>query len=486
MAVKKRLPIKARKGTPKPEASAGGWQSTGLTRLRLGQYGAQPRDLRRDLSPFDRLSMVRKCRWAERNSGLFNQVLNDLTLYTVGDGIKHQSHASTPEAREAYNDYFNEWAKKCDITGRFSFNQVQNILLRGMLRDGDSFAVKTRNGFDVPKLQIMESHRVGDPLSPDVCPPGMHDGVQFGPYGELAGFSIYRSDGSARYVISNAVMHIVDQEWASGARGVPILQSAVDLVQDSMDVRLLEILAMKDHGDVTRVLKKTGGFMPTDMGAELGQSTPLTQGQQYASMGGKILALEPGEDLQLLASNRGSQAIGFLEALERDIVRVLPFEFVSSPEKVGGASVRLVTAKAGRVFGKYQSVIITTLCQPTWGYVIGQAIANGELPDDESWTEVSWTTPKSVTVDGGRDSANDRDDLRIGLLSFAEIYNQRGMNFEEEAEIKAQNVRYLLDLSKTYGVPFETLSDLLINTAPGTVEQTSSTPQPDAETETSS
>jgi capsid protein len=486
MAVKKRLPIKARKGTPKPEASAGGWQSTGLTRLRLGQYGAQPRDLRRDLSPFDRLSMVRKCRWAERNSGLFNQILNDLTLYTVGDGIKHQSHASTPEAREAYNDYFSEWAKKCDITGRFSFNQIQNILLRGMLRDGDSFAVKTRNGFDVPKLQIMESHRVGDPLSPDVCPPGMHDGVQFGPYGELAGFSIYRSDGSARYVISNAVMHVVDQEWASGARGVPILQSSVDLCQDSMDVRLLEILAMKDHGDVTRVLKKTGGFMPTDMGAELGQSTPLTQGQQYASMGGKILVLEPGEEMQLLASNRGSQAIAFLQDLERNIVRVLPYEFVSSPEKIGGASVRLVTAKAGRVFGKYQSVIITTLCQPTWGYVIGQAIANGELPDDESWTEVSWTTPKSVTVDGGRDSANDRDDLRIGLLSFSEIYNQRGMNFEEEAEIKAQNVRYLLDLSKTYGVPFETLSNLLINTAPGTVEQTSSTPQPDAETETSS
>jgi capsid protein len=131
-------------------------------------------------------------------------------------------------------------------------------------------------------------------------------------------------------------------------------------------------------------------------------------------------------------------------------------------------------------------VIITTLCHPTWGYVIGQAIANGELPDDESWAEVSWTTPKSVTVDGGRDSANDREDLRIGLLSFAEIYNQRGMNFEEEAEIKAQNVRHLLDLSKTYGVPFETLSNLLINTAPGTVAQTSTEPQPDAETETSS
>jgi len=453
MAVKKRLPIKARKGTPKPEASAGGWQSTGLTRLRLGQYGAQPRDLRRDLSPFDRLSMVRKCRWAERNSGLFNQILNDLTLYSTGDGIMPQSHAEDPEKAKAYENYFEEWSKKCDITGRFSFAQAQNILLRGMLRDGDSFAIKTRNGSNAPKLQIMESHRVGDPLSPDVCPPGMHDGVQFGPYGELAGFSIYRSDGSARYIVSNAVMHVVDQEWASGARGVGILQSAVDLVQDSMDCRSLEILAMRDHGDVTRVLKKTGGFMPTDMGAELGQSTPLTQGQQYASMGGKILALEPGEDLQLLASNRGSQAIGFLAALERDIVRVLPYEFVSDPSKIGGASVRLVTAKAARVFGKYQQVIITTLCQPTWGYVIGQAIDSGELPDDPTWNDVSWTTPKSVTVDGGRDATNDRNDVEMGLLSMSELYAQRGLDFRKEMKKRASDMVFIIDEAKKAQIP---------------------------------
>ena len=91
-----------------------------------------------------------------------------------------------------------------------------------------------------------------------------------------------------------------------------------------------------------------------------------------------------------------------------------------------------------------------------------------------------------MTVDAGRDAANDREDLKLGLLSFSEVFSQRGMNFEEEAEIKAQNVRYLLDLSKTYGVPFETLSNLLVNTPPGTVQQASTAPQPDAETETSS
>ncbi len=66
--------------------------------------------------------MVRKCRWAERNSGLFKQILADICLYTVGDGIKPQSHASTPEMQERYEAYFAEKAKRIDITNRFSFS----------------------------------------------------------------------------------------------------------------------------------------------------------------------------------------------------------------------------------------------------------------------------------------------------------------------------------------------------------------------------
>ena len=98
------------------------------------------------------------------------------------------------------------------------------------------------------------------------------------------------------------------------------------------------------------------------------------------------LALEPGEEFQSFQSNRPSPAFtGFLAALERDIAQgVLPYEFVSDPTKAGSASIRLISAKAGRVFGKYQTVMITTLCHPTWGYVIGQAIANGE-PQHVAW-----------------------------------------------------------------------------------------------------
>ncbi len=468
-------PKQAKPTTPQPQASYGDWQSLGVTRARRAAYGAEPRDLRRDLTPYDRLTMVRKCRWAERNSGLFKQILADICLYTVGDGIKPQSHASTPEMQERYEAYFAEKAKRIDITNRFSFYQAQSILLRGMIRDGDSFAAKVRNANGEAKLQLMEAHRVGDPLEGKV-PEGMHDGIQFGPFGEYIAVNVYRSDGSSRQILAQSMMMIVDQEYASGARGVPLLQHSINSIQDEMEILALEKQAVKDNGDVTRVIKKQGGTIDSDMAGELGATTSQSYANVAATMGGKLIALEPGEDMTSFQSNRPNATFtGFLAALERDISQgVLPYEFVGDSSKLGGATVRLITAKAGRVFSKYQTIIIENFCVPTWGYIIGQAIAAGELPDDPQWNQVSWTTPKSVTVDAGREAANDRADVEMGLLSMSELYAQRGLDFRTEMHKRAADMVHIKNLAEEYGIPFELLfrpSNTPVGTIVGEVEE---------------
>ena len=471
----------AKPAAPQPQASYGDWQSIGVTRARRAAYGAAPRDLRRDLTPYDRLTMVRKCRWAERNSGLFKQILADMCLYTVGDGIKPQSHASTPEIQEQYEAYFAEKAKRIDITNRFSFYQAQAILLRGMIRDGDAFAAKVRNATGEAKLQLMEAHRVGDPLEGEI-PDGMHDGIQFGPYGEYIAVNIYKSDGSSRQILAQSMMHIVDQEYASGARGVPLLQHSINSIQDEMEILALEKQAVKDNGDVTRVIKKAGGVIDSDMAGELGSANGSSYANVASTMGGKLIALEPGEDMTSFQSNRPNATFtGFLAALERDISQgVLPYEFVGDSSKLGGATVRLITAKAGRVFGKYQTIIIENFCVPTWGYIIGQAIAAGELPDDPMWNQVSWTTPKSVTVDAGREAANDRADVEMGLLSMSELYAQRGLDFRTEMQKRASDMVHIQNLAKEYGIPFELLFRPT-NTPVGTVESVDQAdPAPDA------
>jgi capsid protein len=174
-------------------------------------------------------------------------------------------------------------------------------------------------------------------------------------------------------------------------------------------------------------------------------------------------------------SNRPNATFtGFLAALERDISQgVLPYEFVGDSSKLGGATVRLITAKAGRVFSKYQTIMIENFCVPTWGYIIGQAIAAGELPDDPQWASVSWTTPKSVTVDAGREAAHDRADVEMGLLSMSELYAQRGLDFRTEMHKRASDMVHIKNLAEEYGIPFELLfrpSNTPVGTISGDVE----------------
>lgn len=467
---------------PKPQASINNWQSVGSSAARRYLFLSPAHDLRRDLTPYDRLTMLKKCRWAERNSGLYRQILADLVMYAVGDGITPQSHASTEEHAKLYEEYFREKARRIELTGRWSFWQVQALLLRAMVRDGDAFAGKIRNARGEAKLQLFEAHKVGNPDAPEI-PERMWDGIQFGAYGEVVGYNVYRSDGRSRLVIGPAMMHICDHEYVSGARGIPLLQHSLATIQDSQELLALEKQGVKDNADITRVLKKDGGYVDETLAGEIsGNRAECGElGAVAAAFGGKLLTLSPGESLESFASARPSPTFtGFLDALNRDIAQgVLPYEFVGDSSKIGGASVRLVVGKAARVFGKYSQIIIEQLCVPTWGYIIGDAIARGELPDDPDWARTSWTTPKSITVDSGRDSANDRADLFAGITNFTELFAQRGTDFRTEMTRRADDMAFIANLARERGLPFELLY-MPTNVAPGTVGPIVEQPQPAA------
>ena len=459
---------KIKKNLPAKKAVVGGWNSTNYSTTRAQLYAPVAQDQRRDLSPRDRVEMMRRTRWGDRNSGMVRQILGDLVQYTIGDGIRPQSHCKNAKV---YEQYFYDWSRKCDITNRFSFWQAQSILLRSAARDGDSFAIKVRNGSGDAKLQLVEAHRVGNPLPPEKEPAGMHDGMLFGDFGELIGFNVFRSDGTSRQVIANAMMQIVDMEYASGARGVPILQHSWNDIQDEMEVLALEKIGVKASSDISLVINKKEGQIDDNMATELGAYAPSNGlGNLATQMGGKILALDVGEDIKSLQSNRPSPTFtGFLKAIQQDISRgILPYSFVTDSSGNSGPGLRLDIAKADRTFQKWQNLMIEQLCIPTWGYVIGDAIANGDLPDDPEWNKVSWTTPKRVTVDAGREAANDRADMELGLISMSELYAQRGLDFRSEMAKRAEDMSFIVNLAKQTGIPVEMLYKPT-NIQPGTL-----------------
>ena len=304
-ATKPAKPSSRKKPTTLPQAASNGatfnnqysgnqWGSTVTTYARRVIYAPQPDDMRRDLSPWDRNEMVKKCRWAERESALFRQILNDLCIYVVGDGIKPQSHTDNPETSRLYEEYFARESKRIDVSGK-SFAQCQSILIRALIRDGDAFALKVVNG-DRAQVQIVEAHRVGDPTDADT-PADCWDGIGFGKYNEPIYYNVYKSDGSSKKIEAQSVMHVIDMETASGSRGVPVLQSSLNSIQDVKEILELERRAVKDNGDVTRVIKKGSGFLDEDAASEI--SSNHNSAENIASqMGGKAIVLESSDSFE--------------------------------------------------------------------------------------------------------------------------------------------------------------------------------------------
>ena len=472
--IKKPETPKSVKGNPalQKQASTGpgifsNFESAKFSNKRSWIWSSWPQDFKKTMTVFDRMETTRKMRWLELNAGLIRQVLSDMALYTVGAGIKPQSQSGDEVWDDVAENFFKQWAKRpCDITGRFSFFELQHICCRLMDRDGEVFIIKTRGPNNEPRLQIIESHRVGNQVSGSP-PEGMVDGIQFGPYGQPISYNVIRSDGSSRLVPANAVIHLYEPELASGARAYSPLQHSINNLVDMLEILSLEKLAVKTSSDITRTLTRENpnfdgtptdfeafGMKPQDYGDGL---TDPTQASTF--IGGKILALAPGEKLESFESNRPNQTFnGFIEHLQRDsLAGMLPFEFTADPTKAGGAAIRLVVSKADRKFSHRQNVMIQRFLTPVWGYIIGNAIRDGIVPSTDLWTNVTWTTPRKVTVDAGRDSQQNRLDIETGLKSLTENYLEEGLDPKEKMRENAAEKKYLIQLSEEFGVPLSML-----------------------------
>ena len=447
---------KAQEGVSRSFLSAA--QSGSRSDLNL----ARPRDFRKDYTAANRLEMQSRMRYLERNFGLGRQIIGDFVTYTVGSGQMPMSHAEDPAKAQLYVDYFiKRFARNCDTTGRLSYWDVQKIAERRKITDGDFFVapVRTELGY---KLQLIEAHRVCTPYEPGKPRRGMaDDGVNYDRFGRIMSYTVQLDDGTYQDVDAANMIHFFSPEWSTGSRGLPRLQHAWGDAQDYMEMMLLEKVATKLHSEFAVTVKNTApGFLDAQA-KEMNDGVACAQDLIQDVRGGKIIAGPNGQDVDLKQSMRpNANFVAYLEHLKRDVAMAgIPYEFVSDASKLGSVGVRLMGSKASRVFATELEEMANRLNTPIWALVIGDAINRGELPEDPRWDEVSWTGPKDVTVDAGRDARNDRESIASGLMSFTEYYRINAGNFKAEAATLADDYAYLFDLERQKGLPAGILSE---------------------------
>ena len=456
-----KVPVAGSAEAPKPKASQVGWssnfQNAGMSFARRAWYGSTPQDARRDVSAFDRQSLLQKARYGEKNYPSMVQYVNDMVMYVVGDGSTPTSRAKDPAKGKLYEDYYFRDTRKADVTGKTG-EQLQRIIINTWAVDGELFALKVNDPVTgKATMQLIEGHRVVNPSAPRDVTPETWDGFVIGKYGEVRGIWVQFGEGQFEFKPAGTYQHIADFKRVSGAHGLPPMAQALNSMQDQVEVMQLELRATKQVTDVPTVLTKNGGSIDQNMEADLNGMGTSDFGNIGSQMGGKLLVLEPGEDLKSVAPNFPRQGMDMFNAiLSRQIASGgLPYEVVNDGSKAGSALVRMVLGKADRYVGDKQCMLHDCYLIPDWQWRIGSAIAAGLLPDDPNWADVEFSCPSTPSIDNGRDARNDRDDLRAGLTSYSEIYNKRGKKFEVVLEQKAQNMRFIHDIAEKYGLPVD-------------------------------
>lgn len=459
------------------EQKAASFEGANYSTSRSAIYTVSPSDFRKEMTTYDRKELVRRTRYLEKNSGFLREYINTMTMYSVGDGINCQPMTKSPEWNQMAVDYFTGvWSNRCEITRRFNFRELTTLVCRALDRDGEIFALKVRGPNGEPMLQLIETHRIGgDDFNNNL----MSDGVLFDQYGAVVAYRVILNDGTTTDKPWGMMMHIYDPQQYSGARGYPPLPHAINHLIDQSEMLSLEKQAAKDQSKISMVLQKPGGSADAEDTAVFGESPNTNEGNSDPVHKGITFVADPGEKIEMMESKRpNSTFVGFLDAINRDAaLGGLPFEFIVDPSKIGGAVVRLVVAKVGRYCSHRQKVLTDRFLNPTWMFVIGDAIKRGILPDNPEWNKVSWTMPRNITVDAGRDSNANRADIEAGIKLFSDELGENGANFDEHYERRAQEVAAIIAKAKKHNVPVEYLMKYLNQPMP-----TSTTFQADSST----
>lgn len=442
-----------------PKAWTSVYESANASPRRSSVPGAIPRDAKHDLTPHIHRELVKRSRYLVKNSGFVREMVNNMAIYSTGDGIRPQAQSDDVGWNRQAESYFRAWSTRCEITGRFSFEEVQSLLCRGMDVDGEYFIHLTRSRLGIAALQLIESHRIGEG---NTSMQSFH-GITLDAWGAPRSYRVLE-DQSARELPAHSVLHVFEPEQATSVRNAPTIQHSINHILDEMELLALEKHAVKDNCDVTRVLKTETGELGDDSdfaieGDQVNQSEATDPTSLQRITGGKLVALKTNESLDSFESKRPSPTFtGFLEHLRRDAaLGVLPYEFAADSSKVGGAGVRLVVAKADRRFSYRQMILIQRFIKPVWFYVIGDAIDRGELPAVQGWWKISCVCPRKLSVDAGREAQQNRSDVEMGLKTISDHYEELGADFGEELERRARDAKMILETATKYGVPLEML-----------------------------
>lgn len=463
-----------------------------------------PRQLHQ-MRPYERQEALKTSRWLDNNLGIVGALNDNSVSYAIGSGIDSYAATGDPDFDQSADRFVKTVFESTsfDVAEEQTMYEMQSVVARGMLVDGDCGAAKIlqRDGTStpLPQIQLFTSDQIGH--STAGAPISNQANWQEGVYRDAVGKAItYRvMKGDSRFNVAPGgfwdyqardFMLVLDRKRIQLSRGIPWCHRAQRSATSMLNLGALEEAAAHINALFAAIITTPTGetpealesFIMDQYGTGTTENADGTTEQKavlhrYVELmgGAKVPVFSEGTKLEAYTTNRASMVwSGHMDYLVTQLCLSynIPPQFFWATIGAGkGPDIRMTLAQASWYFNRILLIVVRRFVKPTrdwalqYGILTGQ-INNGRLPrNGADYRLATFHGPRDITIDERYYHKTWLDRLADGKGTEEEYYSLQGLNADTQAQKRIKEIakrkQWCIDAGIDYHGDF-------VRSAPGT------------------
>lgn len=418
------------------------------------QFPVRNDDIDRLIPANDRKTIASLSNRLFMNMGVPKACVLQKADYAVGEAWLPSYTGPDSEAGRAVAKTMRDlWLPQCDTRGGiFDWWKLLELSSIGIDRDGDVFWLLVKGDDNFPRIQLIPGHRCYDRENGRRVSSGpfsgyrVQDGVIYFASGRPAAYRFNTgTDGNEVFkdIPAADVIHLFDPTHCEQGRGLPAFTHALESLKMSLlsteDERIRQQIISRLH---LTIFNATGGpDLDDPMNALGGGVSAPPQAYTTKDIPGGIFYMPADGNTrieQMRHDNPGPIWDSFQDRIVRDaVISVWSYSVWKSTGQ--GTAERGEILKCRRFVTKRQGQLWYAAKRATsWAYSV--FATSGRFAPLQNPTAWSFSYPPRLSVDDGRESRMELDELVTGSRNMDEVLGARGLTEEEFYDRRARSV----------------------------------------------
>lgn len=395
-----------------------------------------------------------RARSLEGNSDIAGAAVGAIVRNVVGNGIKPQAKTGDEGLNQRIEALWKEWTRpeNCDLTGQQTFYEMQAMLLRRKIVDGEILVKKVAasQGKFPLKLQVIKSDLLSQymlyaPKTNNIIRSGIELDKHLKP---LAYWIDKKSpDGYMEYdpdrVVADQIIHLWTRNYPDQIRGMSDLTPIIKRMKDTQDYLDAETVAARIAACFSVFITQDG--IPSAVGRFGNGKADDREGKPKISIRpGMVQYLAPGEKIETANPSRSITNAKDFVGLQQRLAGAgmgLSYELMSRDfSKSSFSAARQGLLEDRKTFEPVQDFMATHLCGPVYSQWLDMCIFSGLLNIPDYWVcrdkyqNVEWMFPGWSWIDPMKEVNADIMAIQNGCKTLAQWCAERGYDWREQLQ----------------------------------------------------